>query len=532
MTSLKNKEIETQMYNKFTLLSNLYKITTSTLDLSQLLNLIMHMTMNNLHADVGNIILRDSQDRLSSNVVFGLSPDIINQLKFKKFKLIDYILKANKPLIIRDYNKKFTGPGHVYIKSVLCSPLIAKKGIIGSIFVINKNLNNKITNFDKSDLEFFNIIVNNIAFSIENAQLYEEMLDIKNFNSNIINSISNGVITTDLRGQILSINNSAKFILNIAPKKNYINNNIKQVLNKLDKKETVLQALARKENLLNLESILCLDDGSERTLIISISVLNNTNNEIIGFVISADDISEKKILERQVQRNEQLAALGELAAGLAHEIKNPLTSIKGFSQILPNKLDDKKFLLKFSNIIKTESDRLNKIIEGLLQFARPKGEKLENHLIEKIINNVLDLMRFQLNKNNIKVNIELTDMPKVYCDQNQIQQVFINIILNAIQAMPDKGKLTVRNELLVRKSPENLFYEFNAVYISDIGPGIPEKHREKLFNPFYTTKSKGTGLGLSISYRIISEHKGFIEVFSKVGKGTTFVIYLPTVSNW
>ena len=358
------------------------------------------------------------------------------------------------------------------------------------------------------------------------------MLDIKNFNSNIINSISNGVITTDLRGQILSINNSAKFILNIAPKKNYINNNIKQVLNKLDKKETVLQALARKENLLNLESILCLDDGSERTLIISISVLNNTNNEIIGFVISADDISEKKILERQVQRNEQLAALGELAAGLAHEIKNPLTSIKGFSQILPNKLDDKKFLLKFSNIIKTESDRLNKIIEGLLQFARPKGEKLENHLIEKIINNVLDLMRFQLNKNNIKVNIELTDMPKVYCDQNQIQQVFINIILNAIQAMPDKGKLTVRNELLVRKSPENLFYEFNAVYISDIGPGIPEKHREKLFNPFYTTKSKGTGLGLSISYRIISEHKGFIEVFSKVGKGTTFVIYLPTVSNW
>ena len=113
MTSLKNKEIETQMYNKFTLLSNLYKITTSTLDLSQLLNLIMHMTMNNLHADVGNIILRDSQDRLSSNVVFGLSPDIINQLKFKKFKLIDYILKANKPLIIRDYNKKFTGPGHV-----------------------------------------------------------------------------------------------------------------------------------------------------------------------------------------------------------------------------------------------------------------------------------------------------------------------------------------------------------------------------------------------------------------------------------
>lgn len=523
-----------KIYNdrKFNLVYNLYNITSSTLNLNQLLPLIMEMTINNLKADVGNIILIDRENNPYSKVVLGLSLEIINQLEYKNTKLIDHIIQTEKALIINNYNEKYKKPKQLYIKSILCAPLKTKKRLIGLIFLINKNVDQNIVNFDKIDLDILNIIVKNIAFSIENAQLYEEVLDIKNFNTNIINSLSTGAITTDLQGTILSINDSAKFIFDLDSQALYIDRNIEEVLIDLNNKDYLLNAIKRKENLINIESTLRHKNGSEKILNVSISVLNNTNKEIIGFVFSILDITEKKVLEKQVLRNEQLAALGELSAGLAHEIKNPLTSIKGFSQILPNKLDDKDFLIKFSTIIKKEVERLNKIIEDLLQFSKPKGKKRENLDINHLIQDVVELMDYQIKKHHVKLKTKLKELPKVYCDVSQIKQVFINIILNALQAIDQKGEITIKNELLIRKSPENLYYEYIAVYINDSGKGITEKEREKMFNPFYTTKTKGTGLGLSITYRIVSNHKGFIEVFSEEKIGTTFIIYMPTINNW
>ncbi|MBU1078639.1 MAG: GAF domain-containing protein [Spirochaetes bacterium] len=533
MSDIPKKEMEyLDSNNKLKLISNLYKVTSSTLNLNQLLYLIMDMTLTNLNAEVGNIILKDNEEKLYSKVVLGLSLNIINELEYNNKKLINYIFETKKPLLIKDYSKKFNSPEKLNIKSILCSPLKTKKRIIGIIFLINKNIDNKMSNFDQNDLDILNIIVNNIAFSIENAQLYEEVLNIKNFNTNIINSISTGVLTTDLYGDILSINDSAEFIFDLNQKTKYVNKNISTIIQNLNNKEVIIEALKRKENLLNLESKLRLKDGTEKILNISISVLNDMHREIIGFVLSTDDITEKKMLERQVLRNEQLAALGELSAGIAHEIKNPLTSIKGFAQILPKKLDDKKFLIKFSSIVKTEAERLNKFIDDLLQFSKPKSKKWKNHSVTGIINTVIDLMRFQLKENNIKVKKDLYAMPDVYCDPGQLKQVFINIILNSLQALAENGTMEFRTRLLIRKSPENLYYEYIAIYIIDNGKGIPKAIQNKLFNPFFTTKSEGTGLGLSITYRIISEHKGFIELFSKINEGTTFIIYLPTVNNW
>ncbi len=533
MKKYKNINIEIlDTKNKYDLICNLYKISSSTLNLNQLLYRIMDLTLNNLNAEVGNIILKDEQKKLYSKVVLGLPLNIIKELQYKDRNLVNYIFKTKKPLIIKDYNKKGGTTQKLYIKSILCTPIKTKSKVIGIIFLINKNLNNKIINFNKADLDFLNIIVNNITFSIENAQLYEEVLNIKNFNTNIINSISTGVLTTNLKGDILSINDSAKFIFGLKSNFKYINKNISIVIYNLNNKEKIIEALKRKENLLNLESSLRLEDGTEKILNVSISVLISTNKDIIGFVLSTDDITEKKLLERQVLRKEQLAALGELSAGIAHEIKNPLTSIKGFSQILPNKLDDKKFLLKFSNIIKTEVERLNNFLDDLLQFSRPKGKMWENKSLNFIINNVVDLMRYQIKKKNILLKKNLIFLPDIYCDVSQLKQVLINIILNAIQSMPEGGKINLKNKLLIRKSPENLYYEYIAVYITDNGKGISDDIKDKLFNPFITSKAEGSGLGLSITYRIISEHKGFIEVFSKIDEGTTFIIYLPTINNW
>ena len=138
-------------------------------------------------------------------------------------------------------------------------------------------------------------------------------------------------------------------------------------------------------------------------------------------------------------------------------------------------------------------------------------------------------MKFQLKKSEVKTSIKLGGMPKVYSDKNQVEQVFVNIFLNAIHAMPKGGKLTVRNKLLIRRSPENLFYEYIAYYITDTGTGISKENQEKLFNPFFTTKTKGTGLGLSITYGLVREVGGRIGVESTVGRGTTFTVRLPLV---
>lgn len=513
------------------LIYNLYEITSSTLNLSQLLNLTMEMTLNYFNAEVGSILLLDEQNnQFSPQVTFGLSLKILNKLKYKKNKILNIILNTTEPIIISNYNKKYSIKDSIKIKSILCSSLVTKDKIIGAIFLVNKSIHDKLINFTKDDLEILKIINNNIAFSIENAQLYQQVLEIKNFNENMINSVQMGVITTDLQGKILFINDTAKFIFNIIT--NIVNKNIDKILNNLTNKNKILLALKKQENLINLESILHLDIGIEKILNISISVLNNNDKEIIGYVISINDVTEKKDLENRVTRNEQLAALGELSAGIAHEIKNPLTSIKGFSQILPNKLEDHEFLLKFSQIIKIEVERLNNIIEGLLQFARPKSDKKENHSIENIIHSTIELIGYQFKKSNISVNINLIPLPFVYCDPGQIEQVIINILLNAIQSIKNNGKIDITNKLIIKKSAENLFYEYNAVYIKDTGAGIQQENLSKLFNPFYTTKTKGTGLGLSISHRIITEHKGFIEVFSKINSGTTFIIYLPTTNNW
>lgn len=512
------------------LINNLFQISSSTLNLKQLLNLIMDITLNYLKAEVGNIVLMNKKTGLFySDVNFGMSLEVIKNLQYGNEKLLNRIMKNKIPLIIRDYHKQHKLKKPITIQSILCSPLVTKGKALGAIFLVNKYIDNSITNFSRDDLEILRIINTNIASSIEKAQLYEEVLDLKNFNDSIINSISTGVITTDLEGGVLSINSSARFILNLSD--DSLQKNIRDIVDKLDNRKFLMNALKNKENILNVESILSLRDGTEKILNISISILNNLASEIIGFTISLDDITEKKYLENQVLRNDQLAALGELSAGIAHEIKNPLTSIKGFSEILHKKLDDKEFLVKYSLIIPKEVERLNTIIEGMLQFSRPKSKKIERCSLEKVIRSARDLMNYEFKKNNINFVMNLTPLSDSYCDVSQMEQVFINFFLNAVQAMEKGGTIAIKNKVMVKKSPSKLFFEYNTIYISDTGRGIAEKNLPRLFNPFFTTRTNGTGLGLSISHKIVTEHKGFIEVFSKVNEGTTFVIHIPTVNN-
>ncbi len=272
----------------------------------------------------------------------------------------------------------------------------------------------------------------------------------------------------------------------------------------------------------------------------------------------------EKIMEENVklmdvvQKQDQMKAVATLAAGMAHEIKNPLTSIKTFAEYLPEKYDDPGFREKFSRIVVDEVDRVNNIVKQLLEFSKPKELELKKEPIVPILDDTLNLLNSNLLKNKIEIVKHYKDNPIISVDKNQLKQAFLNLFLNAIQAMPNGGVLTVTTQTSHPERSKNVIpTELNrktrewrdlaldsstrpiglprndnlngdlVITISDTGYGIPKDQIPHIFDPFYTTKEDGTGLGLSIVHAIITKHGGKIEVKSAIDKGTLFNIRMP-----
>ena len=229
--------------------------------------------------------------------------------------------------------------------------------------------------------------------------------------------------------------------------------------------------------------------------------------------------------QEQLIRSEKMAALGQLSAGIAHEIRNPLTSIKIFIQSLEKEIDLDENQEEDFRIIMKEIDRINENITRFLNFARPEEPLFQAINTSALMKNTVNLLAAKLKNSGIRLDISLPDdHPPVEGDPKQLAQVFLNLLLNAVEAMPQGGMLTIRSA--VKVNPDSL-QEFLQLIIKDTGHGIPEKDRPYLFDPFFTTKAGGTGLGLSIVYSIIQKHNGRIEVESELGKGSSFILSLP-----
>ncbi|MGB9720323.1 MAG: ATP-binding protein, partial [bacterium] len=239
--------------------------------------------------------------------------------------------------------------------------------------------------------------------------------------------------------------------------------------------------------------------------------------------IKKRDEELKRYAQQTIAEAERLAIIGQLAAGVAHEINNPLTGILLYCDLmLKNFPDDhpyKKNLLRINN----EAQRCKTIVKGLLDFAREKKPEIKKASINDLIESTLNLLKTQAIFLNINTKLELNkDLPQINIDPGQIQQVLINIIMNGVEAMEGKGDLIIKTEFSEDK-------RFVIISICDTGPGIKPEYIKKVFEPFFTTKETGhgVGLGLSISKRIIDDHNGTIEVFSELGKGAAFKIKLP-----
>jgi hypothetical protein len=224
-----------------------------------------------------------------------------------------------------------------------------------------------------------------------------------------------------------------------------------------------------------------------------------------------------KELQMQLVRAERLAALGEMSAVVAHEIRNPLNSISGLTQLLQGKVDDSN--KKYLTLILQEVDRLNRVVGEILEFSRKPTLKLTRTDLNKLIEGVILLLKTDLEKKDISIETNLSKLKELFVDEAQIKQVLLNLIQNSIQATEEgEGKIVVSTSL-----GEGMI----KVEVRDNGCGIPEENLKKLFEPFFTTKMYGTGLGLPITKRIIEDHGGTIEVESKVGEGTTMKVFLP-----
>jgi signal transduction histidine kinase len=229
----------------------------------------------------------------------------------------------------------------------------------------------------------------------------------------------------------------------------------------------------------------------------------------------ADQILE---IEEQLRRADRLSALGQLSAGMAHEIRNPLGSIRGTAEILQEGIDPADRRYEFTCILIKEVDRLNKVVQNFLDFARPSGGDRELVDINRLLDEVLTLTGQPALKNGVTTRLEAGVVPEMEGDGEQLKQAFLNLVLNALQAMPSGGSLTISTALTAGTL---------EIRFTDTGGGIPRENLDRIFNPFFTTRGEGTGLGLAITHRIIQGHGGRIAVESRLGAGTTFVLTFP-----
>ncbi|MCS0789395.1 PAS domain S-box protein [Cytobacillus firmus] len=262
-------------------------------------------------------------------------------------------------------------------------------------------------------------------------------------------------------------------------------------------------------------------DGSYYWVHTTIVPFLNANGKPYQYLSIRNDITERKKTEEVLHQQDKLAAVGQLAAGVAHEIRNPLTTMKGYTEYL--QLDEThEERQEYLSIILDEIDRVNNIVEDFMVLAKPKAAELEDRDIIPIIKNVVSFLEFEARKKDVKIGFEYEqDIIQIECDENRLKQVFLNFIKNGIEAMPDGGDITVRAGIINNQV---------EIAIQDTGVGIPQEKLKKIGEPFFTTKINGNGLGLMVSFKIIESHNGKVFIESELNKGTTFNIVLPAKS--
>lgn len=348
------------------------------------------------------------------------------------------------------------------------------------------------------------------------------LANLRVLHERIIESIRSGLITTDLEGNIYTFNTSAVEITGFTTEE-MIGKPIAGLFSNIEKSiELTEEAIKTGEQLPRFETDLITPEGFAVRVGYNISPLFSEEGETTGLIITFQDLTEIRTMEESVRRKDRLAAVGRVAAGLAHEIRNPLGAMRGAIQVLESQTQPGSSQASLMEIILRESDRLNKIITNFLTYARPRVSNFSEIDVREAINDTIMLLKHSPDvKENHNIEAVLPRLPVMLsADPTQLKQIFWNLARNALYAMPEGGDLQIETEKIA----------FNRVRIvfSDTGFGMSPAQVEKLFEPFSESTTGGTGLGLSIVYQIIRDHSGTINVRSRENEGTTITIEMPT----
>jgi len=421
-----------------------------------------------------------------------------------------------------------TRPEDQSIRSLLCLPLIAREKILG-VF----NLSSLAPGAFGPDQErILPIILGTAAIALTNVILFN---DLQQSHSALETSEGEARATKEYLEKLLETASDIIFTVGRDGRFTYLNKRVEtwgftreelrgeplsRILPGGERFDELRAALGRGE--MRVFEIGVTDAaGESRCALVSTSPLRGASGDVEGALIIARDITERKRLERQLMSSEKLASLGRLAAGVAHEVRNPLSSISGYVQILMKGKATEEMSREFLTSIDEQIERINRIIENLLSFSRTSKGKVEFVDVNTVIEKTLTLLYTHQSFKNIRVSKELADgLPAVRVDRYALEEILMNITMNAADAMSGGGTLTVRTGVEEGGM---------GIVISDTGSGIAPEDIDKIFDPFFTTKPEGygTGLGLSICLGIVEKMGGAIRVESEPGKGATFFVTLP-----
>lgn len=501
-------------------LRTISEIINSSLDINEILNSILKKIVAYVDATCGAIfIFKPHSNSFESVYDYQLPDCVYSRLKnFDKSQVLESF-KNNRKIKHRSAQTRDNASS---IKSFLSIPITNRDEIIG-IIDLGSNENNSFTDDDRVLLK---AISDQVSTAIDKARLFEQVNQLKEFNENIVQNLEEGILIENETGEITFSNPKMESLVNL-PREAIHLKKLTDFL-KTDYHQIVHhhKNLLKKKQPCRFEAALCGDSTNDVIVQISCHPLFE-GQRFLGSLTVIVDISEIKHLESQILQSEKLSAVGQLVSGVAHELNNPLSSIIGLAKLLAQDVGVKKFRDDLEIIYK-EGYRCHKIVDNLLTFARKHTpEKIWTDIHDVIIS-VLELRSFQFRKDEIHIQKKFSSkIPKLYIDFHQFQQVFLNLITNAHQALlakSDNRKITLSTKIQDEKV---------HISISDNGSGIPTSIFSKIFDPFFTTKDQGqgTGLGLSICYGIIDNHEGVITVENLPNSGACFNIELPVSKN-
>ncbi|MVP02522.1 ATP-binding protein [Paenibacillus lutrae] len=346
---------------------------------------------------------------------------------------------------------------------------------------------------------------------------------IQQFSGTFLRDVNLGILLIDTNFRLLDISDMACRILGFR-KESILYKPMDDIFASVPPEHRLVERSVLEGRVVRNHAVSWMNNQSRYELLLDSNLLRDVDNQIVGAYIIFKDVTNIRSLEAQVQRSDRLAMIGQIAAGTAHEIRNPLTSIKGFLQVLKKTFEMKDLEKEqgYIEIMLDEINRVNELVNEFLLLGKPKNVLLQKVDISSVIKGILPIMNNEAILHEVQLRYEAAPgLPHVIADQELLKQVFLNICKNGIEALTEGGQLTIT---------EKLDEETKCVHIEvhDTGPGIPPYVIDKIFDPFFTTKQEGTGLGLSVCQRIIHDMGGNIRVSSK-GFGTTFTVSIPCV---